>query len=49
MIYFCDGTDKERIEWFEVINTAGEKLTPQELPERRLHWTMALGRETQIQ
>ena len=31
MIYFCDGTDKERIEWFEVINTAGEKLTPQEV------------------
>lgn len=31
MIYFCDGTDKERIEWFDVINTAGEKLTPQEL------------------
>lgn len=31
MIYFCDGTDKERIKWFEVINTAGEKLTPQEL------------------
>lgn len=31
MIYFCDGSDKERIDWFEVINTAGEKLTPQEL------------------
>lgn len=31
MVYFCDGTDKERIEWFDVINTAGEKLTPQEL------------------
>ena len=31
MIYYCDGTDKERIEWFDVINTAGEKLTPQEL------------------
>lgn len=31
MIYFCDGTDKERIDWFEVINTAGEKLTSQEL------------------
>lgn len=31
MIYFCDGTDKERIDWFAVINTAGEKLTPQEL------------------
>jgi hypothetical protein len=31
MIYFCEGTDKERLDWFEVINTAGEKLTPQEL------------------
>lgn len=31
MIYFCEGTDKERLNWFEVINTAGEKLTPQEL------------------
>lgn len=31
MVYFCDGTDKERIQWFEVINTAGERLTPQEL------------------
>ncbi|MGB8816011.1 MAG: DUF262 domain-containing protein [Minisyncoccia bacterium] len=31
MIYFCDGTDKERIKWFEIINTAGEKLTAQEL------------------
>ena len=31
MVYFCDGTDKERIQWFDVINTAGEKLTPQEL------------------
>lgn len=30
-IYVCDGTDRERLEWFEVINTAGEKLTPQEL------------------
>jgi len=31
LIYFCEGTDKEVIDWFEVINTAGEKLTPQEL------------------
>lgn len=31
MVYFCDGTDKERIEWFAVINTAGERLTSQEL------------------
>lgn len=31
MIYFCDGTDKERLEWFKTINIAGEKLTDQEL------------------
>ena len=31
MIYLCEGTDKEKLEWFEVINTAGEKLTTQEL------------------
>ena len=30
-IYICEGTDKEKLEWFEVINTAGEKLTTQEL------------------
>ncbi len=31
MIYFCDGTDKERLDWFRIINIAGEKLTEQEL------------------
>lgn len=31
MIYFCEGTDKEKLEWFKVINIAGEKLTNQEL------------------
>lgn len=31
MVYFCEGTEKEKLDWFEVINTAGEKLTPQEL------------------
>jgi hypothetical protein len=30
MIYFCEGTDKERLDWFEIINIAGEKLTDQE-------------------
>ena len=30
MIYICEGTDKEKLEWFQVINTAGEKLTTQE-------------------
>jgi len=31
MIYFCEGTDKEKLDWFKVINTAGAVLTPQEL------------------
>lgn len=31
MIYFCEGTDKERLDWFRIINIAGEKLYDQEL------------------
>lgn len=31
MIYICDGTDKEKLDWFKIINIAGEQLTPQEL------------------
>ena len=31
MIYFCEGEDKEKLDWFEIINIAGEKLTDQEL------------------
>ncbi len=31
MIYFCEGTDKERIDWFTVINTYGEKVNDQEI------------------
>lgn len=31
MVYICEGTDKEKLEWFETINIAGEKLSPQEL------------------
>ena len=31
MIYLCEGTDKERLDWFRIINIAGEKLTEQEL------------------
>ena len=30
-VYLCDGTDAEKMEWFKVINIAGEKLTDQEL------------------
>ena len=31
MIYICEGTDKEKLDWFKVINIAGEPLTDQEL------------------
>ena len=31
MVYFCSGTDSEKLEWFRTINIAGEKLTDQEL------------------
>ena len=30
-IYICEGTDSEKLEWFKIINIAGEKLTEQEL------------------
>lgn len=31
MIYFCEGNDKEKLDWFRTINISGEKLTEQEL------------------
>ena len=31
LVYACDGTDSEKLEWFRIINIAGEKLTDQEL------------------
>jgi hypothetical protein len=31
MIYICEGSDKEKLDWFKIINIAGEKLTDQEL------------------
>ena len=31
MVYVCSGTDSEKLDWFEIINIAGEKLTDQEL------------------
>ena len=30
-VYFCSGTDKEKLDWFRVINIAGERLFDQEL------------------
>lgn len=31
MVYVCSGNDDEKLNWFETINIAGERLTPQEL------------------
>jgi hypothetical protein len=30
-VYLCSGDDSEKLEWFETINIAGEKLTDQEM------------------
>ena len=31
MIYICEGTDKEKLDWFKIINIAGTELTKQEM------------------
>ena len=31
MIYICEGSESEKLDWFEVVNIGGEKLTDQEL------------------
>lgn len=31
MVYLCEGTDSEKLDWFRTINIAGEELTAQEL------------------
>lgn len=31
MIYICEGTDKEKLDWFRIINIGSVELTPQEL------------------
>ncbi|MUK02813.1 DUF262 domain-containing protein [Vibrio cholerae] len=31
MVYFCSGDDAEKLDWFRIINIAGERLTEQEL------------------
>ena len=30
-VYICEGTEEEKMEWFKIINIAGEILTNQEL------------------
>ncbi|MBE6546776.1 MAG: DUF262 domain-containing protein [Ruminococcaceae bacterium] len=31
MVYICEGSESEKLEWFKVVNIAGERLTEQEL------------------
>lgn len=31
MVYVCEGSDREKLDWFKIINIAGEQLTAQEL------------------
>ena len=31
MVYFCDGDDSEKLDWFRIVNIAGARLTDQEL------------------
>jgi len=37
MVYLCSGMDSEKLEWFKIINIAGEKLTDQELRNAVYH------------
>ncbi|GGI06090.1 hypothetical protein GCM10007368_09410 [Isoptericola cucumis] len=43
MVYFCQGTDSEKLDWFKTINIAGEELTDQELRNAVYHgpWVSA--------
>lgn len=36
-VYWCDGTDREKYDWFETINIAGEELSSQELRSAVYH------------
>ena len=37
MVYLCSGTNSEKLEWFEIVNIAGVKLTDQELRNAVYH------------
>lgn len=36
-VYICEGTDKEKLDWFQVINIAGEVLEQQEIRNALYH------------
>ncbi|MGY1409363.1 HNH endonuclease family protein [Luteimonas sp. A611] len=46
MVYLCEGSDSEKLDWFKTINIAGEKLTDQELRNAVYHgpWVSAAKR-----
>lgn len=46
MVYFCSGTDSEKLKWFQTINIAGEKLTDQELRNAVYSGSWVFGRKT---
>ena len=48
MVYFCSGTDKERLDWFRIINIAGERLYRAGAAQRRLHRAVALPRQDDL-
>jgi len=31
MVYFCEGKEREKLDWFRIVNISGEKLTEQEI------------------
>lgn len=31
MVYVCEGTDSEKLDWFQIVNISGEELTDQEI------------------
>lgn len=31
LVYFCEGNDREKLDWFKIVNLEGKKLLPQEL------------------
>lgn len=37
LVYICDGTESEKLDWFRTINLAGEQLTEQELRNAVYH------------
>ena len=37
LVYICEGTEAEKLEWFKIINIAGERLTDQEMRNAVYH------------